>query len=74
MDILKESEFTDLLEFLHLTQTKEDTCFSSVWVYPEIDENIEVDINPKDIRIDTMSIRAGGQHINATDSAVKYTS
>ncbi len=50
------------------------TSFSSVWVYPVVDENIEIDINPADIRIDTYrSSGAGGQHVNTTDSAVRIT-
>ncbi|MGL4412646.1 peptide chain release factor 2 [Roseinatronobacter monicus] len=50
------------------------TSFSSVWVYPVVDDNIEVDINPSDIRIDTYrSSGAGGQHVNTTDSAVRIT-
>ena len=50
------------------------TSFSSVWVYPVVDENIEVEVNPSDIRIDTYrSSGAGGQHVNTTDSAVRIT-
>ncbi|MEO0693847.1 MAG: peptide chain release factor 2, partial [Pseudomonadota bacterium] len=53
---------------------KRHTSFSSVWVYPVVDENIEVDVNPSDIRIDTYrSSGAGGQHVNTTDSAVRIT-
>ena len=50
------------------------TSFSSVFVYPEIDDSIEIDINPADLRIDTYRASgAGGQHINKTDSAVRIT-
>ena len=50
------------------------TSFSSVWIYPEIDDNIEIEIQDKDIRIDTYrSSGAGGQHVNTTDSAVRIT-
>jgi peptide chain release factor 2 len=50
------------------------TSFSSVWVYPVVDDNIEIDIQPNDIRIDTYrSSGAGGQHVNTTDSAVRIT-
>ncbi len=50
------------------------TSFSSVWVYPVIDDNIVVDYNESDLRIDTSRASgAGGQHINTTDSAVRIT-
>jgi len=53
---------------------KRHTSFSSVWVYPVIDDNIEIDINPSEIRVDTYrSSGAGGQHVNTTDSAVRIT-
>ncbi|AWY01846.1 peptide chain release factor 2 [Marinomonas primoryensis] len=50
------------------------TSFASVFVSPEIDDNVEIDINPADIRTDTYrSSGAGGQHVNTTDSAVRIT-
>ena len=53
---------------------KRHTSFSSVWVYPVVDDNIEVEVNPADIRVDTYrSSGAGGQHVNTTDSAVRIT-
>lgn len=50
------------------------TSFASVFVYPEIDDSIEININPADVRVDTFRASgAGGQHINKTDSAVRMT-
>ncbi len=50
------------------------TSFSSVFVYPEVDDSIEIEINPADLRVDTFRASgAGGQHINKTDSAIRIT-
>ena len=56
------------------SSARRHTSFSSVWVYPVIDENIDVEVNDADLRIDTYRASgAGGQHINTTDSAVRIT-
>ncbi|OJY69760.1 MAG: peptide chain release factor 2 [Sphingobium sp. 66-54] len=56
------------------SSARRHTSFSSVWVYPVIDDNIEIDIKESDLKIDTYrSSGAGGQHVNTTDSAVRIT-
>ena len=56
------------------SNARRHTSFSSIWVYPEIDDNVEIEIQDKDIRVDTYrSSGAGGQHVNTTDSAVRIT-
>ena len=54
--------------------SRRHTSFASVWIYPVVNENIKVDVEDKDLRIDTYrSSGAGGQHVNTTDSAVRIT-
>ncbi|WP_139015565.1 peptide chain release factor 2 [Ensifer aridi] len=56
------------------SNARRHTSFSSIWVYPVVDESIQIDINESDCRIDTYrSSGAGGQHVNTTDSAVRIT-
>lgn len=56
------------------SNNKRHTSFASVFVYPEVDDSFEVEINPADLRVDTYRASgAGGQHINKTDSAVRIT-
>jgi peptide chain release factor 2 len=56
------------------SSARRHTSFASVWVYPLVDDKIEIEINPSDVRTDTYRASgAGGQHINKTDSAVRLT-
>lgn len=56
------------------SSARRHTSFSSVWVYPEIDDNIEIVVNDSDLRVDTYRASgSGGQHVNTTDSAVRIT-
>ena len=56
------------------SQKRRHTSFASVWVYPVVDDNIEIDLKESDCRVDTYrSSGAGGQHVNTTDSAVRIT-
>jgi peptide chain release factor 2 len=69
-----ESGVHRLVRISPYSNARRHTSFASVWVYPVVDDNIEIEIRESDCRIDTYrSSGAGGQHINTTDSAVRIT-
>lgn len=56
------------------SNNRRHTSFASIFTYPEVDENIDIDINPADLKVDTFRASgAGGQHVNTTDSAIRIT-
>mgnify|MGYP001221045104 CR=1 FL=1 len=56
------------------SSARRHTSFASVWIYPEVDDNIDIEIEDKDLRVDTYRASgAGGQHVNTTDSAIRIT-
>lgn len=56
------------------SNARRHTSFASIWIYPEVDDDIAIEINEKDVRVDTYRASgAGGQHVNKTDSAVRLT-
>jgi peptide chain release factor 2 len=69
-----ESGVHRLVRISPLGKGTRETSFASVWVYPVVDDDIDIEVAPNDIRIDTYrSSGAGGQHVNTTDSAVRIT-
>ena len=56
------------------SSARRHTSFASVWIYPEVDDNIDIEIAESDLRVDTYRASgAGGQHVNTTDSAIRIT-